>query len=108
MIEHAKSTARLVLITFVLTFAAARILVYLIMARTLPDLFLFVGGTHVHHLNYGIFLLAGVGAVLLFARPTGRWLPPRPPPPESPSGRAAGRTATPRRTRPPPTRGRPS
>ena len=74
MIEHAKSTARLVLITFVLTFATARILVYLIMARTLPDLFLFVGGTHVHHLNYGIFLLAGVGAVLLFARPTGRWL----------------------------------
>ena len=23
-------------------------------------------GTHVHHLNYGIFLLAGVGAYLLF------------------------------------------
>ncbi len=31
-----------------------------------------VGETHVHHLNYGIFLLSGVGAFLLFARPTGK------------------------------------
>jgi hypothetical protein len=25
-----------------------------------------MGGTHVHHLNYGIFLLSAVGAILLF------------------------------------------
>ena len=25
-----------------------------------------MGGTHVHHLNYGIFLLSAVGALLLF------------------------------------------
>jgi hypothetical protein len=31
-------------------------------------------GTHVHHLNYGIFLLAAVGAYLLFAEPSGRAL----------------------------------
>ncbi len=36
------------------------------MARKVPDLFLHLGGTHVHHLNYGIFLLSAVGAVLLF------------------------------------------
>jgi hypothetical protein len=48
-------------------------LVLLIMARRLPDLYLHVGGTHVHHLNYGIFVLAVVGAVLLFAPPSGRW-----------------------------------
>ena len=57
---------------FLLTFAASRVLVYLIMARRMPDLFLHLGGTHVHHLNYGIALLSGVGAWLLFARPAGR------------------------------------
>lgn len=34
----------------------------------MPDLFLHLGGTHVHHLNYGIFLLSAVAGVLLFAR----------------------------------------
>ena len=29
-------------------------------------------GTHVHHLNYGIFLLAAVGGYSVFRRPTGR------------------------------------
>ena len=42
------------------------------MARDIPDLFLHLGGTHVHHLNYGIFLLSAIGAYLLFARPSGR------------------------------------
>jgi hypothetical protein len=31
-----------------------------------------MGGTHIHHLNVGIFLLAGVGAYLLFGQPVGR------------------------------------
>jgi hypothetical protein len=63
--------ARLVFFTFVLTFVTARVIVYAIMSHKLPDLFLYVGGTHVHHLNFGIFLLCGVGAYLLFARPDG-------------------------------------
>jgi len=42
--------------------------VILIMARRMPNLFLHLGGTHVHHLNYGIFLLSAVAGVLLFAR----------------------------------------
>jgi hypothetical protein len=61
-----RNLAWLALIAFVLTFVAARALVILIMSRRIPDLYLHVGGTHVHHLNYGIFLLAGVGAWLLF------------------------------------------
>ena len=61
--------ARLVFVAFLLTFVAARVLVFLIMARKVPDFFLHVGGTHVHHLNYGIFLLSGSGAWLLFSRP---------------------------------------
>jgi len=64
--------ARLVLVTFILTFIVTRVLVSLIMSRRMPDFYLHLGGTHVHHLNYGIFLLAGVGAYLLFCRPIGR------------------------------------
>ena len=59
--------ARLALFGFILTFIAARTAVLLIMSRRMPNLYFFLHGTHVHHLNYGIFLLAGVGAVLLFS-----------------------------------------
>jgi hypothetical protein len=58
--------ARVVFTTFLLTFIVSRVLVILIMARKVPDLFLHVGGTHVHHLNYGIFILSTLGAILLF------------------------------------------
>jgi hypothetical protein len=64
--------ARLVLFSFLLTFIASRVVVYLIMSHTIPDLYLHVGGSHIHHLNYGIFLLVTVGAILLFRDPTGR------------------------------------
>ena len=62
-----KHFARIVFTTFLLTFIASRILVILIMAKKVPDFFLHMGGTHVHHLNYGIFLLSAVGGILLFA-----------------------------------------
>ena len=58
--------ARIVFTTFLLSFIVSRGLVILIMAKLVPDLFLHLGGTHVHHLNYGIFLLSTVGALLLF------------------------------------------
>ena len=64
--SHTKSLARTVFTTFLLTFIASRVLVILIMTKEAPDMFLHVGGTHVHHLNYGIFLLSIVGGVLLF------------------------------------------
>ena len=60
--------ARLTFVAFLLTFILSRTVVILIMTRKLPDLFLHMGGTHVHHLNYGIFLLATVAGVLLFAK----------------------------------------
>jgi hypothetical protein len=66
--------AREVLIAFLFTFMAARVLVYLIMARKIPTLYAHAGGTHIHHLNYGIFLLTFVGAILIFAQPTGKKL----------------------------------
>jgi hypothetical protein len=64
--------ARLVLFVFLLTFVSSRVVVFGIMSRRIPDLYLHLGGTHVHHLNYGIFLLCGAGAWMLFAPPTGR------------------------------------
>ncbi len=66
--------ARRALFAFILTFIAARTVVLLIMARRMPNLYFFLRGTHVHHLNYGIFLLAGVGAYLLLRLPSGRSL----------------------------------
>jgi hypothetical protein len=69
--DPARHLARLVLFSFVLTFVLARLVVFLIMSRRIPDLFFYFGGTHIHHLNYGIFLLAWVGTFLLFEQPTG-------------------------------------
>jgi len=67
----AHELARRALFAFLLTFILARTLVFLIMAGRIPNLYLFLHDTHVHHLNYGIFLLAGVGAYLLFRSPQG-------------------------------------
>jgi hypothetical protein len=66
-----RHVARVVLATFVLTFIASRVMVVLIMAGKVPDFYFHMGRTHVHHLNYGIFTLSGVGAYLLFRRPSG-------------------------------------
>ena len=63
--------ARRALLAFILTFIGARVVVFLIMSRRIPNLYFFMRGTHVHHLNYGILLLAGVGAYLLFRSPQG-------------------------------------
>lgn len=61
--------ARWILTSFLFTFMASRIVVYLIVSGRLPDIYLHLGGTHVHHLNFGIFLLSGVGAYLLLEKP---------------------------------------
>ncbi len=66
------AVARDILVPFLFTFMIARTLVFLIVSRRIPDLYLHLGGTHVHHLNYGIFLLSAVGAYLLFAQPDAR------------------------------------
>ena len=70
--ETAHRLARRTLFGFIVTFALARVFVFLIMARLMHNLYFFVGHTHVHHLNYGIFLLAAVCGYSVFRRPTGR------------------------------------
>jgi hypothetical protein len=67
----AHELARRALFAFLLTFILARTVVFLIMAGRIPNLYLFLRNTHVHHLNYGIFLLAAVAGYLLFCAPTG-------------------------------------
>jgi hypothetical protein len=69
---QAHRLARLALFGFIVTFVIARACVFLIMARQVPNLYFFLQGTHVHHLNYGIFLLAAVAGYSVFRRPTGR------------------------------------
>jgi hypothetical protein len=66
--------ARVIFATFLPTFMLARVVVFLIMSRTIPDLYLHLKGTHLHHLNYGIFLLSAVGAYLIFRQPEGKRL----------------------------------
>ena len=71
---RATALARRALFAFILTFIASRIVVVLIMARRIPNMYFFLRGTHVHHLNYGIFLLVAVAGYLLLAGPLGRKL----------------------------------
>jgi hypothetical protein len=70
--EETCAAARRALFAFLLTFVASRAMVLLIMSDRVPNMYFFLSGTHVHHLNYGIFLLAGVGAYLLVRRPAAR------------------------------------
>jgi hypothetical protein len=70
--ETAHRLARRALFGFIVTFVLARVFVFLIMAREMPNLYFFVRGTHVHHLNYGIFLMSAVCGYSVFRRPTGR------------------------------------
>jgi hypothetical protein len=70
--ETAHKLARRALVSFILTFVLARVFVFLIMAKAMPNMYCFVQGTHVHHLNYGIFLLSATAGYSVFRRPTGR------------------------------------
>ena len=64
--------ARRVFVAFILTFAIARSMALLMAVGFMHDFYFRFGQTHVHHLNYGIFILSGVGAYLIFLRPDSR------------------------------------
>src|SRR5271170_5362704 len=70
--ETANRLARRALFSFIVTFILSRICVFLIMSDEMPNFYFFMHGTHVHHLNYGIFLLAAVCGYSVFRRPVGR------------------------------------
>ena len=56
-----EETSFYILMSFLITFVVARLIVYLIVEDYLPDIFLTIKGVHIHHLSYGIFLLVWVG-----------------------------------------------
>ena len=64
--------ARRALFAFIMTFIISRTMVFLIMSGHVPNMYFFLHGTHVHHLNYGIFLLSFVCGFSILARPDGR------------------------------------
>src|SRR5271154_5341194 len=70
--ETAHKLARYSLFSFIVTFVLSRICVFLIMSDEMPNFYFFLHGTHVHHLNYGIFLMSAVCGYSVFRRPTGR------------------------------------
>lgn len=70
--ETAHKLARYALFSFIVTFVLSRICVFLIMSDEMSNLYFFMHGTHVHHLNYGIFLMATVCGYSVFRRPVGR------------------------------------
>ncbi len=58
-----------VLIVFLFTFIVSRLFVYLVLGHLMPNFFLEIGGVHVHHFTYGVFVLSICGMVLLIKRP---------------------------------------
>jgi hypothetical protein len=62
------------LLAFVVTFGVTRLITNLIRRGRGPFRDVSVGGVHVHHQVWGIFLLLGVGTVELAYRPASPWL----------------------------------
>ena len=63
--------ARRILVSFLVTFAVSRTMVLLMSSGMLPDIYVRMGDTHVHHLAFGIILIAMVGAGTILLRPEG-------------------------------------
>jgi hypothetical protein len=63
--EKREEISFLILITFLPTFVFARLYVYLSMKYNWENAFLVIRGVHIHHLSYGIILLALVGYCVL-------------------------------------------
>jgi len=59
----------LVVFSFLVTFVAARLIVYLVLGHLMPNLFLTIRGVHIHHFTYGVVVLVIVGLYLLLRRP---------------------------------------
>lgn len=62
-----RANGGILLASFLATFIVARVVVFLIMRHDATDLYVRVGGTHVHHHVWGILLMAGLGLYLLLS-----------------------------------------
>lgn len=64
-ISKRKEIPFIITISFILSFVITRIWVYLMYQGHLPSMFVYIKGVHVHHLNFGIFLLSVIGFITL-------------------------------------------
>ena len=72
ILKHQRAIPFIVLVSFLVTFIISRTVIYLIDAHMFPDLYIYIGETHVHHLNLGIFLLS-ISGFLGLAVPNHRY-----------------------------------
>ena len=72
-LDVARSPAAFMLLAFVLTFVATRVVTHMIRAGRGPFRDTTVGGVHIHHQVYGIFLLLGTGALGFAFNPVAPW-----------------------------------
>ena len=63
--KHKDKVSFIVLISFLLTFVIVRLYVLSAVFGVLDDPYLYIRGYHIHHLNYGIFIMAIAGFLAL-------------------------------------------
>ncbi|MFA7169499.1 MAG: hypothetical protein WC178_01465 [Candidatus Paceibacterota bacterium] len=63
--RHKRRVSFVVLISFLLTFIFVRCYVVLAMSGVIEDPYIYIRGYHIHHLNYGIFIMAIAGFLAL-------------------------------------------
>jgi len=61
ILKHNKKVTFEILVYFLVTFIAVRILVYAFLNNIIHPFYLLLRGIHIHHLNFGILILAIVG-----------------------------------------------
>lgn len=66
--KHRKRVSFVVLVSFLLTFLIVRLYVLSAMAGFIEDPYLYIRGYHIHHLNYGIFIMAVAGFCALVSQ----------------------------------------
>lgn len=65
IVRNQKRVSFVVLVTFLLTFIFVRAYVLLASTGVIEDPYIYIRGYHIHHLNYGIFILAFAGFLAL-------------------------------------------
>lgn len=63
--KHKNRVSFIVLVTFLLTFVFVRLYVLSAVFGVLDDPYIYIKGYHIHHLNYGIFIMAIAGFLAL-------------------------------------------
>ena len=66
--SHIARTAFTILVYFLFSFVIIRLFIYGMVYGPLPEMYVYIKGVHIHHLNFGIFILAITGFLSLIAQ----------------------------------------